>query len=149
MEYLGNSTLIQRLKIGFLAGSKIAVQSMFPVLDWASDVASHDDISIVSGFHSHLERQVLEFLLQGKCGIICVIARSLYSKIPSVFKSAYQNDRVLFISAEKQHRTSKESAYRRNKLVASLSDVLVTPIISADSSISTILSTNDKHIITL
>lgn len=149
MESIGNSSLFDRRKIGFLAGSKIAPLSVLHTLDWASVIATREDVAVISGFHSQLERQVLDLLLKGKCGIICVLARSFYSKFPAEFKSAFDHGRVLFITDEKQKRVTKESAYRRNKHIVSLSDELVTPIISVDSSISTILSTKSKHIITL
>lgn len=149
METLGNTELIDRHRIGFLAGSRITALSVLPALDWASDVAVRDDVSIVSGFHSELERQVLDFLLQGRCGIVCVLARSLYSKIPNEYKRAFNDGRVLFVTEEKQNRASKESAYRRNKLVATLSDELVIPAIWPGSSICAIVNSYSKPMITL
>lgn len=140
METYGNTSLLDRRKVGFLAGSKIAALSVFPTLNWAAEVAARDDVSIISGFHSQLERQVLDFLLRGRCGIICVLARSLYAKIPSEFRTAYTDGRVLFVSEERQNRSSKKSAYRRNQLVANLSDELVVPKISSDSSLFRIIS---------
>lgn len=71
---IGNIELLDRRKIGFLAGSKINPLSVLPTLDWASEVSVRKDVSIVSGFHSQLERQVLDLLLNGKCGIIFVLA---------------------------------------------------------------------------
>lgn len=101
MDTFGNLILLDRRKVGFLAGSNVAPLSILPAFDWAVESAAREDICIASGFHSMIERQVLEFLLQGKCGIICVLARSLYSKIPSVFESAYKKGRVLLITEEK------------------------------------------------
>lgn len=149
MEATGNTLLLDRRKIGFLAGSCVAPLSVMPVLDWSSEIAKRDDVAVVSGFHSLLERQVLELLLEGKCGIICILARSLYSKIPNEYKSAFDNVRMLFMTEEKQLRPSKASANRRNQFVANLADELVTPIISPESSISAILSSYSKPILTL
>ena len=140
METIGNTELFERRKIGFLAGSKISALSVFPTLDWASEMANREDVSIISGFQSQLERQVLDFLLRGSCGIVCVLARSLYAKVPSEFQSAYTDGRVLFVSEEKQNRTTKASAFRRNQLVANLAEELVIPRISSDSSLSPIIS---------
>lgn len=148
MKTEGNTALLDRHKVGFLAGSKIAPLSVLPTLDWASDIAVRKDISIVSGFHSQLERQVLDFLLRGKCGIICVLARNLYSKIPKDYANALAQGRLLFISKEKQKRTTKESALRRNNLVISLSDEIVTPTLSPDSLLYKLLSDSNKSILT-
>jgi predicted Rossmann fold nucleotide-binding protein DprA/Smf involved in DNA uptake len=146
MESIGNSSLLDRRKIGFLAGSKIAPLSVLPTLDWASEVATREDISIISGFHSQFERQVFDLLLKGKCGIISVLARSLYSKVPTEYKSAFDCGRVLFITEEKQSRATKESSYRRNRLIGALSDELYIPEISKESSINKLLSIFNKPI---
>lgn len=144
MKTLGDISLLDRHCIGFLAGSRIAALSVLPVLDWASEVSGRDDVSIVSGFHSELERQVLDFLLQGKCGIICVLARSLYSRIPNEYKRAFNDDRVLFVTEEKQNRASEESANRRNQLVTNLIEELYIPQISKESSIHKLLPNYNK-----
>ncbi|QCD38123.1 hypothetical protein E7745_00405 [Duncaniella sp. C9] len=146
METLGNVILLDRHRFGFLAGSKIAALSVLPTLDWASEVSVRKDVSVVSGFHSQLERQVLDLLLKGKCGIICVLARSLYAKIPLEFQSAFTGGRVIFVSEERQVRPTKNSAYRRNQLVVSLSDELVIPQISSESSLHPIITSFTKTI---
>lgn len=144
MESIGNNSLFGRRKIGFLAGSKIAPLSVLPTLDWASEIATREDVAVVSGFHSQLERQVLALLLKGKCGIICVLARSLYSKVPTEYKSAFDCGRVLFITEEKQSRATKDSASRRNQLLATLADELYLPQISKESSIHKLLINYNK-----
>lgn len=68
METLGNTSLLDRKKIGYFASRKIASLSVLPTLDWAADVAQRNDVAIVSGFHSKMEREVLDFLLRCKCG---------------------------------------------------------------------------------
>lgn len=149
MNMIGNIELLDRRKIGFLAGSKINPLSVLPTLDWASEVSGRKDVSIVSGFHSQLERQVLALLLKGKCGIICVLARSHYSKVPTEYKSAFDCGRVLFITQEKQSRATKESSHRRNKVIGFISDELVIPAISPESSLYAILLSFNKSVLTL
>lgn len=39
MEALGNTSLLDRKKIGYFASSKIASLSVLPTLDWAEEVA--------------------------------------------------------------------------------------------------------------
>lgn len=146
MDATGNVIFWESHKIGFIAGSKISALSVLPILDWASDIAKCNDIAIMSGFHSLIEHQVLNILLHGHCGIISVLARSLYAKIPLEFQSAYNEGRVLFVSEEKQNRSSKDSAFRRNQLVANLADELVIPQISSDSSLYPIISSFSKKI---
>lgn len=137
METLGNTSLLDRNKIGYFASSKIATLSVLPTLDWAADVASREDVVIVSGFHSKMEREVLDFLLRGKCGIVCVLARSIYKKIPDKFREAYNSERILFIFPFETSatRTSRHLCQQRNEYVASISDELVFSSLTPDSSL--------------
>lgn len=144
METLGNISLLDRKKIGYFASSKIASLSVLPTLDWASGMAQHEDVAIVSGFHSKMEREVLDFLLRGKCGIVCVLARSIYKKIPDKFREAYNSGRVLFIAPFKTSatRTSRHLCQQRNAYVASISDDLVFSSLTADSSLYILMKSN-------
>ena len=137
METLGNTSLLDRKKIGYFASGSIASQSVLPTLDWATEVAKRDDVAIVSGFHSKMEREVLDFLLRGRCRIICVLARSIYKKIPERFREAYDTGRVLFISPCRTSATmtSRCLCRQRNEYVASISDELVFSSLSPESSL--------------
>ncbi len=137
MESLGNIALLDNHLIGFLAGRKIASLSVIPTLDWALESAKNEDVSIVSGFHSQMEREVLDFLLKGKCGIICVLARSIYKKVPPTFKEAYQANRVLFISPFQTNaiRADRQVCQHRNEYIASISDQLVFSSLTTESSL--------------
>lgn len=150
METLGNTSLLDRKKIGYFASSKIATLSVLPTLDWATEVAQHEDVAIVSGFHSKMEREVLDFLLRGKCGIVCVLARSIYKKIPEKFREAYNSGRVLFIAPFKTSatRTSRHLCQQRNENVASISDELVFSSLTPDSSLYP-LSITQKTVVTI
>lgn len=137
METLGNTSLLDRKKIGYFASSKIASLSVLPTLDWAAKISKREDVTIVSGFHSKMEREVLDFLLRGKCGIVCVLARSIYKKIPDKFREAYNSGRILFIAPFKTSatRTSRHLCQQRNEYVASISDELVFSSLTPDSSL--------------
>lgn len=124
--YVGNKGLLNKRKIGFLASRKISTSAVLPTLDWAVEISKRADVAVVSGFHSHLEKDVLKFLLQGKCGIIVVLARGMYRKLPKLLESAMGDNRILVISLEKESvtRISEYTAHKRNKYVAELSDEL-------------------------
>jgi hypothetical protein len=74
-----------------------------------------------------MERNVLEILLKGQCGIIIVLARSMYRKLPKQYEGAMSQNRLLIISNEKESvtRISETTAHRRNEFVKSLSDEMV------------------------
>ena len=122
--YLGNKALLNMQKVGFLASRKISTLSVLPTLDWAMQVCKQRDIAIVSGFHSLMERNVLKLLLQGQCGIIIVLARGMYRKLPKQYEDAMNQNRLLIISYEKETitRVSEESAHKRNHHVEQLAN---------------------------
>lgn len=136
METLGNTSLLSLRKIGYFASSKIA-SSVLPTLDWATEIAKREDVAIVSGFHSRTEREVLEFLLNGKCGIICVLARSIYKRCPEIYRKAFDANRVLFISPinTTSYRSSRDTCQQRNEYIASISDQLVFSSLTTESSL--------------
>ena len=144
MDTLGNISLLDRKKIGFFASSKIASLSVLPTLDWATEVAKRDDVAIVSGFHSKMEREVLDILLRGRCGIICVLARPIYKVIPSKYRNAYAQDRILFISynTAKSTITSRHLCQKRNEYIAAISDELIFSSLTPDSSLYPLLKPN-------
>ena len=122
--YLGNKELLKKRKVGFLASRKISTLSVLPTLDWAMQMSKQEEVTVVSGFHSRMERDVLKILLQGKCGIIIVLARGMYRKVPQQYKEAMESNRILFLSYEKDTitRVSEASAHKRNKHVMDLVD---------------------------
>ncbi len=137
METKGNFSLLDSKRIGYFASSKIATISVLPTLDWATEMAKRDEITIVSGFHSKMEREVLEILLKGRCGIICVLARPIYKVIPAKFRDAYADGRVLFIShnTSKSTMTSRHLCQKRNEYIASISHELVFTSLTPESSL--------------
>ena len=124
--HLGNEELLNWWKIGFLASRKISSSAILPTLDWAVEISKRADVVVVSGFHSRLEKDVLKFLLQGKCGIIIVLARGMYRKLPKIYDAAMKENRLLVISLEKETvtRVSERTAHKRNRYVEELADEL-------------------------
>ncbi len=125
--YWGNKELLNKQKVGFLASRKISTLSVLPTLDWAMEISKQTDIVIVSGFHSRMERDVLKILLQGQCGIIVVLARGIYRKLPPQYEEAMQHNRLLIISYEKPSitRASEISAHKRNEHVRNMVNEMI------------------------
>lgn len=130
METFGNKDLLKMRKVGFLASRKISTLSILTTLDWALKISKQKDIVIVSGFHSKMERDVLKILLQGECGIIVVLARGMYRKLPKQYEEAMLQNRLLIISHEKESvtRVSEATAHKRNNYVREIADEMQTSI---------------------
>lgn len=134
-EYLGNKELLNGAKIGFLAPGRIAPGCVMPAYDWATATARREDVAVVSGFTSTIERDVLDFLLRGRCGLILVLVRQPYKVVPAELQPLLDTNRLLVIFLGIASRLSRKTAPQRNAYVASLADELIFPCINPDSSL--------------
>jgi predicted Rossmann fold nucleotide-binding protein DprA/Smf involved in DNA uptake len=81
--------------------------------------------TVVSGFHSPVEKECLRILLRGKQPIIICIARALLKiRLPVDWRPALATGRLLLLSLFEKlpRRPTAESSDRRNELVAALSN---------------------------
>lgn len=125
-KYLGNKQLLNLHKIGFIASRHASTINVIPTLDWAAEMSRREDVAVVSGFQSPLEKDVLKFLLRGVCPIIIVLARGMYRKLPEALLSSMNQHRLLIISNEPDSitRVSEITAHKRNEYVKSMADEL-------------------------
>ena len=84
-----------------------------------------EGITVISGFHSPIEKECLRILLRGKQPVIICPARAIDNmRIAGECRPAFEAGRILFISPfeNSPRRVTRESAVRRNELVAALAD---------------------------
>jgi len=84
-----------------------------------------DGVTVISGFHSPIERECLKILLRGKQPIIVCPARAIDTmRIPKEIRQTFETGRVLYLSPfrEQPERITRESAQLRNEVVAALAD---------------------------
>lgn len=100
-------------------------------------VAQRKGVAVMSGFQSKLEREVLDFLLRGECGIICVLARPIYKVVPEVYREAFDEGRVLFISHNRysSSMTNRRMCQQRNEYIATTASKLVLASVTPQSSL--------------
>ena len=67
-QYLGNKELLKMPLTAFLASETIKPDDVLKCYDWAMHMTEKGQC-VVSGFNSHLERDVLHFLLKKKIPI--------------------------------------------------------------------------------
>ena len=143
-HYLGNMDLLTFRKVGFLASRKVNPTSVIPTINWANKVSHNPNAAIISGFQSTLECEVLDIILKGTCGIIYVLNRSLYRQIPLNLRSAFDSNRILFISltSEKTTRPSAVNAALRNRYITDIADTLVFASVDEASSLHQLTQTD-------
>ena len=84
-----------------------------------------EGVTVISGFHSPIEKEGLRILLRGKQPIIVCPARAIETmRIPTECRAAFDAGRVLFLSpfTKQPKRVTKDSALRRNEVVAALAN---------------------------
>lgn len=137
MNYLGNISLLDQPKHGFLCSRCTKSSVILPCLDWAVSHA-HGDAVVMSTFHSEMEDAVLDMLLPGTCPIILVLGRSLYKVVPEKLRPALESGRLLIISISNQRRISRESAFAANEYICKNSDSITFGYLSQESSLQTL-----------
>lgn len=122
-EYLGNEELLKVPKTAFLASSTIPTDMVLRCYDWAQEM-SKGKRCVIGGFSSHLEKNVLHFLLKGNCPIILVLARQMYKRIPEELQPLLDNGRLLIVSISNATRQSKITAHARNRYICEQAEQL-------------------------
>ena len=79
MDLSGNKELLDRYLVAFFASRTAPPEALDLAKRWAHEIAQTDKI-VISGFHSPIERAVLDILLSGGCSIVVALGRSLYRK---------------------------------------------------------------------
>ena len=141
IKYLGNRDLLNVSKTAFLAASIIPPDMVLKCYDWATQMAKNGQC-VISGFSSHLEREVLHFLAKGKQPIILVLARQMYKKIPPELQKLLDENRLLIISVSNAVRQSKATAHARNKYICEIADKIQFVGVTEKSSLYTL---KDKY----
>ena len=138
LKYLGNKDLLKLPKTAFLASNTISSETVLRCYDWATEMRDQGKC-VISGFSSKLEKDVLHFLLKGKCPVIVVLARCMYVKLPEEWQSAIDDGRMFIVSTSQSARQSQQTSATRNHYVAEISDTIYLAGITERSSLQRII----------
>jgi predicted Rossmann fold nucleotide-binding protein DprA/Smf involved in DNA uptake len=84
--------------------------------------------AVISGFHSPMEKECLNVLLDGSQPVVICPARGIERlRLPAAWKAALKQERLLLLSpfAENQRRATTGRAQIRNEFVAALADAVL------------------------
>jgi len=120
---LGSPEILGMRKIGLFCSVSCPANTVAGAYEAARKLCK-DEAAIVSGFHSPVEKECLQILLQGNQSVVVCLARALGKiRLPGEWQPALDEGRLLLLSRfEKSRRADKETARRRNEIVAALSD---------------------------
>ena len=121
---LGNLALLSQPKTGLFCSLRCPGNAILSAYDTARKLRD-EGATVISGFHSPVEKECLRILLRGKQPILICLARSLEKiRLPGDWRRALENGRLLLLSPfeKRPRRPTRESSHQRNELVAALSD---------------------------
>lgn len=144
---LGNSGLLKLKKTAFLCSRQVPASTVLKCYDWA--IAQREaGTCIISGFHSTIEKDVLQYLIKGNQPIIVALARGLKEAVEPELNSSFKKGRILFVTPfeKKIKRVTAETAFRRNQLMIELADIIVVGYASKGGELEKLLSAIKKPI---
>ena len=137
MDLSGNKDLLDRPLVAFFASRNATPHDAQLARQWAESICKTDKV-VISGFHSPLEKEILNYLLERQHPVIIALGRALYKRIPDHLKSHFDEGRVLFVSFRDYSRHSWNSAHIRNWSVAKLAEEVYFTQFDNTSSLSTL-----------
>jgi predicted Rossmann fold nucleotide-binding protein DprA/Smf involved in DNA uptake len=121
---IGNVEILADHKVGLFCSIRCPGDAILAAHDTARKLRDQG-VTVVSGFHSPVEKECLRILLRGKQPIIICLARAFGKiRLPSDWRPALESGRLLLLSPfeRRPRRPDTKSTRRRNELVAALAD---------------------------
>lgn len=128
-KYVGYTGILKYQKIGVFCSIKCPGSVILRLIDEAYQW-KHSEKTIISGFHSPMEKKVFDIQLEGSSYLIYCPSRDISKlRIKSNWKTALNNNRLLIISPfhTNTSHTSKELSRIRNNYVAELASTILIP----------------------
>jgi predicted Rossmann fold nucleotide-binding protein DprA/Smf involved in DNA uptake len=121
---IGNLGILAERKVGLFCSVRCPGDAILRAYDVAQRLRD-DGVTVVSGFHSPVEKECLRILFRGNQSIIICLARAMEKiRLPLDWRRALETGRLLLLSPfeKRPRRPTTESSHQRNELVAALSD---------------------------
>lgn len=135
---------LTQFRFAFLCSRRVLSSNLIRIYDWATEVRDKG-ITVVSGFHSDIERDVFHFLAKGKQPIIMVLAKRSYKRIPKELKPLVDSGRLKIISpfSDDFWLASVDSAKKRNRYMIDMADEVVVGYASPGGNLEKLLREYD------
>ncbi|MDD9857622.1 MAG: DNA-binding protein [Gammaproteobacteria bacterium] len=143
---LGNAAIIDRRKTAFLCSREYPAGAVLRIYDWAKAARERGEC-VISGFHSALERDVLEILLGGDQPIILAAARALPTRHSPGVRRALRDGQLLIASPfpASVARITAATARRRNEFMLSVAERIVVGYVQPGGALAQVLGGVAAH----
>ena len=121
---IGNLEILAERKVGLFCSVRCPGNAILRAYDVAQKLRD-EGVTVVSGFHSPVEKECLRILFRGNQPIIICLARAMEKlRLPVAWRPALDEGRLLVLSPfeKRPRRPTTESSQQRNELVAALAD---------------------------
>jgi predicted Rossmann fold nucleotide-binding protein DprA/Smf involved in DNA uptake len=121
---LGDVALLLQRKTALFCSVRCPGDKILAAYDAARQLRDAG-VTVISGFHSPVEKECLRILLRGNQPIVICLARAMDEiRLPAAWRGPLNADRLLLVSPfrKRPRRPTVESSQYRNKLVAALCD---------------------------
>jgi predicted Rossmann fold nucleotide-binding protein DprA/Smf involved in DNA uptake len=132
---IGNLDILQNKKLAFFCSVKCPGEIILQAYDLAQTLRDAG-ITVVSGFHSPMEKEVFNILSRSPHPFIACPARSIEGmRLPMEYKKLLADRRLLLLSPfnKKIRRSTVETSALRNQFVAEVAERIFVAYTSPDS----------------
>jgi predicted Rossmann fold nucleotide-binding protein DprA/Smf involved in DNA uptake len=136
---IGNSDILQSKTLAVFCSNKCPGNIILKTYELLRQLRE-SGITVISGFHSAMERECLNILLKGRQSVIICPARSIEGmRIKPEYRKPLEDGRLLILSpfSGKERRISSDRAVRRNYFVAALATDVFIPYAAPGSKTET------------
>lgn len=135
VDFIGEPGLLSGNLLGLVCSVRCPGKIILETYDFMTNLRKQD-ITVISGFHSPMERECLNILMKGRARVIVCLARSMKKiRIPSEWKTPVQENRMLLLSMfpSRATRGTAQTAERRNLCVGALAGEVLVPYAATGS----------------
>jgi predicted Rossmann fold nucleotide-binding protein DprA/Smf involved in DNA uptake len=132
---IGNLDILNKDFLGFFCSIKCPGDIILKAYDMARALRDAG-ITVISGFHSPIEKDVFALLLRGSQPVVICPARSIENmRIPNTWKEAIDYGRLLVLSPfkNKHKRVTASLSEHRNRMVAVIAKEVFFPYVAPGS----------------
>jgi predicted Rossmann fold nucleotide-binding protein DprA/Smf involved in DNA uptake len=124
---IGNHDILKTCLIGFFCSTKCPGSVIVHIYDLARALRD-SGISVISSFHSPMEKECLDLLLRGRQPVVLCPARNIERmRFPAAWRTPIAEGRMLVLSPfdAPHRRPTADLAEQRNLFVSTLADAMV------------------------
>jgi hypothetical protein len=141
IQALGSLELLARPTLGLLCSNRCPGSVVLDTYDFMRKFPQVGRV-VIGGFHSPMELQCLELLIVRKVPAVLCLARPLTSlRMRAEWREPVAGGKLLLLTSilRGSRRVTRESAFQRNRLVASLADSVLVPYVRPGGSLERLL----------